>query len=152
MVDMEKIPCCHCGCFFEPSPRNKNQVYCMKPECRRAKKAAWQRHKMATDPDYRANQKSSHQQWAKNNPFYWKSYRRKHPEKVIRNRLLQTIRNRQRCRKLHSISKMDASLIAKMDPSECNNFKAVGQFWLVPVIAKMDALKVNIYEISKPYL
>jgi hypothetical protein len=27
----------------------------------------------------------------------------------------------------------------------------VGQFWLIPVIAKVDALKVNIFEISSPY-
>jgi hypothetical protein len=27
----------------------------------------------------------------------------------------------------------------------------VGQFWLVPVIAKVDALKVNIFEIPSPY-
>jgi hypothetical protein len=42
-------------------------------------------------------------------------------------------------------------MIAKMDAS--NSFRTSGkttfsgQFWLVPVIAKMDALKVNIYGI-----
>jgi hypothetical protein len=28
------------------------------------------------------------------------------------------------------------------------DFQPVGQFWLVPVIAKMDATKVNIYTIT----
>jgi hypothetical protein len=35
---------------------------------------------------------------------------------------------------------MDAPVIAKMDPSKGDNFKVLGQFWLVPVIAKMYSL------------
>jgi hypothetical protein len=42
-------------------------------------------------------------------------------------------------------------MIAKMDASQScetsGNTPFSGQFWLVPVIAKMDALKVNIYRI-----
>jgi hypothetical protein len=34
-----------------------------------------------------------------------------------------------------------------MDSSNPERFKMLGQFWLVPVIAKMDALKVNILKI-----
>ncbi len=37
--------------------------------------------------------------------------------------------------------KTDASLIAKMDASNTTSLKVVGQFWLVPVIAKIDASK-----------
>jgi hypothetical protein len=46
---------------------------------------------------------------------------------------------------------MDASLIAKMDASNSDNFEVLGQFWLIPVIAKMDALKVNIIKIPIYY-
>jgi hypothetical protein len=47
---------------------------------------------------------------------------------------------------------MDAPVIAKMDPSKFDNFKVLGQFWLIPVIAKMDALKVNIVKIPRCYI
>jgi len=81
---------------------------------------------------------------------YWREYRRRNPEKAERNRLLQTIRNR-KARSSPSDAKMDASVIAKMDASKFDNFEILGQFWLVPVIAKMDALKVNIIKIPICY-
>lgn len=139
---MDGIICCHCGELFVWSPRNKNQKFCGKPECQRARKAAWQRHKMQTDPDYRFNQKLSNKKWVKSNPGYWKEYRKRNPEKAERNRILQMIRN-QKVR--------DPHLVAKMDALKSNKIKVVGQFWLVPVIAKMEALKVNILEISNHY-
>lgn len=46
---------------------------------------------------------------------------------------------------------MNASMIAKMDASNSKETSkklcVSGQFWLVPVIAKMDAIKVNLYQI-----
>ena len=51
----------------------------------------------------------------------------------------------------HNPSGEKESLIAKMDALEgvgiLGKTTFSGQFWLVPVIAKMDALKVNIYGI-----
>jgi hypothetical protein len=43
-----------------------------------------------------------------------------------------------------------ATVIAKVDASKPNKFSPVGQYYLVPMIAKVDALKVRIYEISTP--
>ena len=147
---MEQIPCTYCGDFFDPSPRHKNQTACKKTVCQNAKRAAWQRYKLKHDPVYRANQKSSQQQWLASTPGYWKAYRKRNPEKAQRNRILQQQRNR-KARSLPAGVKMDASLIAKMDPSKSDNFQVLGQFWLVPVIAKMDALKVNIIKIPVCY-
>jgi hypothetical protein len=99
---------------------------------------------MKTDPDYRTAQKLSNQKWAAKIPGYWKTYRDKNPEKAERNRILQAICNRRR-----SVNKKsDDNLIAKMDARIDVDFQPVGQFWLVPLIAKMDATKVNIYTIS----
>jgi hypothetical protein len=140
---MGEVVCCHCGESFTSSPRHKNQIFCMKPSCRKAKKASWQRDKMKKDPDYRFNQKASQKQWAKAHPGYWREYRLKHPNKAERNRILQAVRNR----RARPGKESDASLIAKMDSSNPERFKMLGQFWLVPVIAKMDALKVNILKI-----
>jgi hypothetical protein len=100
---------------------------------------------MHSDPDYKFNQTLSNKKWAKAHPGYWKDYRRRHPRKAQRNRMLQTIRNRRRRTKHQNRS--NAELIAKVDASIVNNFKVVGQYWLVPVIAKVDALKVNIFDI-----
>ena len=149
---MKDVPCCHCGGFFTPSPRHKNQNYCMKPDCRRAKKAAWKREKLRTDPDFKLDQQLSNKKWAKANPDYWKNYRRENPEKTLRNRQLQIIRNRRRSKKSNRESTSDHPVIAKVDSSKSNNITLLGRFWVVPVVAKVDALKVNIYEISKPYL
>jgi hypothetical protein len=146
---MEKIPCCHCGRYFSPSPRQKNQLYCNEKACQRARKAAWQREKMASDLAYRANQKQSQSDWQSRNAGYWKRYRAAHPEQADRNRDLQKVRNKRR----HScgVVKMDALVIAKMDASRSGKSSAgswlPGSFWLVPVIAKMDAIKVILHRI-----
>ena len=147
---MEQVPCVHCMELF--TPRNRRQNYCTKPKCQRARKAAWQRTKMHNDPNYRAEQKFSQKKWVLANPGYWKKYRKKHPEKTLRNRELQVIRNRRRKRKQNFNAKMGTPLIAKMDVGKINEFNLIGQFWLVPVIAKMDVRKVNIYTITDSYL
>ena len=142
---MEEIVCCSCADVFERSVRHKNQCYCPKPECQRARKAAWKRFKMRTDPDYKYNQTLSNKKWAKAHPGYWRDYRKRHPEKAERNRMLQSIRNRRRSSTPKNRSNQE--LIAKVDASIVNKLRVVGQFWLVPVIAKVDALKVNIFDI-----
>jgi hypothetical protein len=145
-----KILCVYCGDLFEASPRHKNQIACKKAECQRARKAEWQRHKMKTDPAYKASQEISQKQWSRAHPDYWKRYRKKHPEKAERNRILQAIRNRKaRSKNAHVNTK--TLPIAKMDSSKTDSFHPLGQFWLIPVIAKMDALKVNIVKVPICY-
>ncbi len=139
---MEPVPCFHCATMF--IPRNRKQYCCCRPECQKARKANWQRIKMKTNPDYRAAQKLSKQKWAADHPGYWKSYRDRHPGKTERNRMLQTVRNRRRSTR----NKSTDTPIAKMDVRNDKDFQPVGQFWLVPLIARMDAAKVNIYTIS----
>lgn len=143
---MEQVPCVHCGKFF--TPRNRKQNYGTDPDCQRARKAAWQRYKMKTDADYRTQQKLSHQKWVCDHPGYWKRYRQHNPDKTERNRTLQHIRNR---RKRQQDQPPSGSVIAKMDARKSYDFDLLGQFYLIPVIAKMDVRKVNIYTISNGY-
>lgn len=145
---MEEATCINCGSSFIKSPRHKNQSYCPKDACRRARKADWQRGKLRTDSEYRAGQRLSHKKWAEAHPEYWKQYRSKNPDKAQRNRLLQQVRN-----SLRRIARQDgqAAIIAKMDASESKKplpVKVSGQYWLVPLIAKMDAFKANIVVIQ----
>ena len=146
---MEEIQCCHCGHFFPKIPRHKEQYYCRKPECQKARKAAWKRKKMRDDPEYRLNHQASNKAWFEAHPGYWKRYRKKNPKKAERNRILQKIRNKRRLKKNQGGS--DCSLIAKVDASTTRKIKVIGQFWMVPVIAKVDALKVYISEIPDIY-
>jgi hypothetical protein len=143
---MDEIPCVHCGKFF--IPRNRNQNYCTEADCQRARKAAWHRYKMKTDVDYRAQQQLSNEKWVNKTPGYWRRYRQQHPDKAERNRALQHIRNR---RNRQSDQDPPFAVIAKMDARKSYDFDLLGQFYLVPVIAKMDVSKVNIYIISKGY-
>jgi hypothetical protein len=143
---MDPIPCVHCGQFF--IPRNRKQNYCIEQPCQRARKAAWQRYKMKTDADYRTQQKLSNQKWIRNIPGYWTRYRQRNPDKAERNRILQHARNR-RNRQGDSIP--EVPMIAKMDTRKSHDFDLLGVYYLIPVIAKMDVSKVNIYTISKGY-
>ena len=148
---MKEEICINCSRSFIQSPRHKNQSYCKREKCQKAKKADWQRQKLLTNPEYRANQKYSNWKWREANPGYWKKYRERNPKKAERNRMLQRFRNQRRGAKKPVPNNDSASMIAKMDASKSiktTKFKAIGQYWLVPVIAKMDALRVNIIAIS----
>ena len=91
--------CKHCKREKPANPRLKgNQEYCGDIKCQRARKAAWQRKKMAGDGDYRANKKESNKQWRKSRPAhqYQRQYRQGHPDYVKKNREQQRIRNKKR--------------------------------------------------------
>ena len=57
---MRLLRCAHCGRVVPANPRIKNQTHCDLEACRRDKRRLWQRQKMASDPDYKANQRECH--------------------------------------------------------------------------------------------
>ena len=126
--------CAHCRCRFVPHPRVKTQRFCSNRPCQRARKAQWQRDKMATDPDYQANQRDAQHAWQHRHPDYWRQYRLRRADYRERNRLLQT----------HRDQKQRANLLAKMDASYPITFVKPGIYHLIPAVgehlAKMDAL------------
>jgi hypothetical protein len=126
---MKQIQCAHCGHLFAPNPRVKNQRYCSEKECQRARKRLWHKRKLATDPDYKANQKESQKTWRENHPDYWREYRERNPQYAEHNRNQQRERRRS-----GSVAKMDASTIDL--PLES------GTYFIMPAsgdVAKMDA-------------
>jgi len=137
---MEQVPCLSCGLFF--TPRNKKQNYCSAAKCQRTRKADWQRHKIKTDPDYKRDQRISQKKWLSSNRDYWKSYRLNNQEKAERNRVLQRLRNKSRFKKMQSNNPIIAKMDVRKDAVKAVSMLLSGQFWLVPVIAKMDAAKV----------
>jgi hypothetical protein len=152
-MEMEEVSCCHCGRFFIPDGRQKNPTRCKRAICQRARKALWQREKMRLDPVYKADQRRCGDEWRKSHPGYWKEYRDSHPEQASRNRDLQLLRNRKRRKRTAVVQAVQGmGMIAKMDslksPVSSGRGLFSGQFWLVLVIAKMDASKVNMYVIT----
>ncbi len=139
--------CIHCGKEFSPNPRVKNQRYCGDRECQTSRRASWYRKKIATDPDYRDNQKRCKREWLNSHPGYWRDYRGKHPEYVERNRLLQLRRNAKRRRDKLS------RLIAKIDALNTGFYSQRGElFKLIPqdgrLIAKIDSLIVRLVPVK----
>jgi len=141
---MEPVPCLACSTFF--TPRNKLQNFCSNTDCQRVRKNLWQKKKLATDPNYREEQRLAQKKWLQNNPNYWKNYRRKNQEKTARNRSLQKIRNR-RGKNQADLQPCKTIGIAKMDARKSNKNRISGQYWLVPAIAKMDAVEIFITSI-----
>jgi len=134
------IRCAHCRRFFHPDPRVKNQRFCGSAACQRARKTPWQRQKMATDPDYKENQRVCRKEWQKRHPHYWRSYRSRSPEYFRRNRLLQRVRDRTRSIKG----------LAKMDASRPFSLVKPGAYYLIPHLATMDALAQKVLVIPAP--
>lgn len=136
--------CAHCRRRFVPNPRVKTQRFCSNMPCQRARKAKWQRDKMATDPDYQANQRDARQAWQRQHPDYWRHYRQRRADYRERNRLLQT----------HRDHKRRVPVLAKMDASGALTFVNPGIYHLIPatgeVLAKMDALSMKCHLIPMP--
>lgn len=110
--------CKHCGESFLPYRSVPGQEYCSNLSCQRARKRVWQKKKLASDPDYRYNQKSSQQAWRARNPSYMREYRGRSREYTERNRLQQQRRNQRRkdLRVTGSVlPSSSSSLIVKMD-------------------------------------
>jgi hypothetical protein len=93
---MAKRWCAACGGLFVPRRNVPRQHYCSKPACQRTRGQRWQRQKLKTDADYRANQAAAQRRWPEHHPDYWRRYRQHHPEYAERNRDRQGERNRRR--------------------------------------------------------
>ncbi len=139
------IICKNCEKEKPANPRLKgNQEYCGDPECQRARKAAWQREKMAKDADYRADKKESNKQWRKNRPAhqYQRPYREQHPDYVEDNRNKQRIRNQKRRENVSTekIVKIDAFTSIEPDTYIMTPYEKD----VSGKIVKMDALLVEL--------
>jgi len=120
-----------------PKLKGRQQNYCGKTKCQRARKAAWKRDRLRSSPEFRSDHALANRKWSATNPEYWRQYRLCNPERAERNRLLQQLRNQR-------ISPSSSPKNCKGRRVNIQTNQLVGQFWLVPVIAKVDALKVNI--------
>jgi len=143
---MSQDICEHCKEPFSRYKNRKNQSYCSKEDCQKARKANWKREKAKKDTAFKQYTRQVNRDWRAKSAGYYKAYRKRNPDKAERNRILQRIRNQKRKAKAQKeIEKVDASeLIAKVDVLKTDGHQAFNEFWLVPVIAKVDVLKAYI--------
>ena len=134
----EMIRCVCCGRLVPANVHVKNQKYCGEAACQRARKAEWQRQKLANDEQYRSDQQEAQKLWRENNPDYWRNYRDRRPDYRDRNRLLQKVRDRRR----------KVSVLAKMDASMPIPPLVDGTYYLAPHLAKMDAFRQKVHLIT----
>jgi hypothetical protein len=146
---MAKRRCAACGCLFEPRRNVPQQRYCSKRACQRARRRRWQRQKLKSDADYRANQAAAQQRWRERHPDYWRRYRQSHPDYGARNREQQRMRNHRRC---SAGTGPSPPPIANMDAYGSQTALRSGTYRLVPVaaegVAKMDAYVVEMHVLS----
>lgn len=71
---MKKL-CLNCRNLFETVRHVPQQSYCADKSCQRARKIAWMTQKLASDMDYKTNQRRAQKTWQQANPDYWKKYR-----------------------------------------------------------------------------
>jgi hypothetical protein len=146
---MTKRWCAACGCLFAPRRNVPHQRYCSKGACQRTRRRRWQRDKLQSDADYRANQAAAQRRWREGHPDYWRDYRQRHPDSTERNREQQRARNR---RRRMAPTSRSPPVIAKMDEYLVEKPVVSGTYRMIPVtapgFAKMDAYTVEIQVIS----
>lgn len=129
--------CCHRKALA--NPRIKEQRFCGTVVCQRERKRLWQQAKMASDPDYRANQQDAYRAWCEQHPDYWRQ-RRQGKESTLPD-------------SPPTQPDLQPEAIVKMDASEVISPVFSGEYFLVPIdpsVRKMDALMVKIVPISGP--
>jgi len=143
---MEKRRCAACRKLFHPRPQSPEQKFCSAAECQRERKRRWQKARRASDPDYRENDIQANRQWRSRHPGYWRAYRRKHPQSVIRNRDKQ--RERDRARRLKLPLRSTRPHLANEDASTLSFPVNTGTYRMIPVtgsnLANVDACLVKI--------
>ena len=126
--------CKCCRRNLPANPRCKNQEYCGAPACQRMRKRLWQARKMDSDPEYRQNQREAYDNWCERNPDYW---RRRRQEK-----------RRQAALPGKKIPANERNGPVKMDTFSPTCLHDIhvnsGEYILVPINVKMDALRVKI--------
>jgi hypothetical protein len=127
--------CICCRRILPANPRCKDQEYCGAAACQRERKRKWQARKMNADPEYRKNQQDAYKSWCERNPDYWRKRRQdKRREKAAAFAQKEHIRSNGPV-KMDTLGEQDFHINS-------------GEYLLVPMDVKMDALRVKIIAIT----
>ena len=151
-LDVKKNTCCHCQTLFTPAFRHPHQTCCGKIKCVLKGRSKLQKKKMEEDIHYRQNQKLSNEKWLEKNPKYWIKYRARNPDKVLKNRMMQQIRNQKRANNSPPSAKLNLDeLVVKMHLVEPTKHKQQISFWLLSPTAEITPIKVILISKSVKY-
>lgn len=139
--------CTNCKEEVKVNPRSKNQQYCGKGKCQRARRAQYQRQKMKEDKAYQENQKMCQKEWQIRQGDYYRKWRAKHPGYITRNRELQQLRNMKRSKS------REGKMIAKMySLGKAIYSRKGGLFKIIfnegALIAKMNSLLIKLIPVQ----
>ena len=147
---METRRCAACRKLFHPRPQSPEQKFCCATACQRERKRRWQKARRAGDPDYQDNDVQANRQWRSRHRDYWRAYRGKHPQSVIRNREKQ--RERDRARGSEPPRTPAAPRLANEDVSGLRFPLETGTYRMIPAtggeLANEDAWLVKISLLS----
>lgn len=149
---MKKNTCCHCHTLFIPADKHPHQKCCGRKKCVLAGRAKLQKKKMDNDPIYRENQKAANEEWLAKNPDYWEKYRKKNPDKTLKNRIMQQVRNLKRAGAKPPAVKLNLEeLVAKMYLVNPTQPKRQISLWLLSTTAEIKPIKVILISKSNRY-
>ena len=148
---MEKRRCAACRKLFHPRPQSPGQKFCAAAKCQRERKRRWQKARRAADSDYRENDVQANRWWRSRHPDYWREYRCRHPQSLIRNREKQ--RERDRARRLQAPQPPPLPDLANEDASSPSFSFGTGTYRMIPVtgrdLANENACLVKIALLSE---
>ncbi len=151
-MDVKKSTCCHCRTLFTPAVKHPHQKCCGRKKCVLAGRAKLQKKKMDDDPIYRENQKAANEEWLAENPDYWKKYRKRNPDKTLKNKMMQQLRNLKRARTKPPAVKVNLDeLIAKMYLVNSAQPEQQISLWLLSTTAEIKPIKVILTSKSDRY-
>lgn len=133
-----------CRCCQKLHPvRVKDQKYCGSAKCQQARRNAWYRDKCASDPDYRANQKHSTQEWLKTKggaAAYYREYRKRRMEsqEAAETTSVLSMHETDNCTK-EEARNWDMGKSANIDATPEESLFKSGRYLLIPEHAKPDA-------------
>jgi hypothetical protein len=91
---MSERRCRYCEKSFQPSKYQPQQSVCSETECQKKRRSESRQKRLVTDEVYRQVCRDSSRKWRAEHPGYWKRYREKNPDSVVRNREQQQSRDR----------------------------------------------------------
>jgi len=151
-MNVKKNTCCHCHTLFIPADKHPHQKCCGRKKCVLAGRAKLQKKKMDDDPIYRENQKAANEAWLEKKPDYWKKYRENNPDKTLKNRIMQQVRNLKRAGINPASVKVNLDeLIAKMYLVNRAQPKQQISLWLLSTTAEIKPIKVILTSKSDRY-
>ena len=146
--------CLCCKELFTPRHNVRNQKYCGKEQCRRARRALWQREKLKSDPDYREYQAKARKKWREANPGYMRKYRKNNREYRKKERIRSTsVRLLKGTAVVETDKTIPLGRVVNMDSSGAQRFEKTGYYKLCPLsgdgVVNMDSYIVQLTVIEQ---